>query len=147
MGFLAGQDEEKDDLDLDEEEGDDGGVVVSGPLVLTVPADFVLEESCEDLLKDLCSIIYLHGDERTKARAMLCTIFFKAIHGDFYGARDMMLMSHLQVRSFCPLLNHEMFISPKCISPPSSPLHGNSDKHVGNWLFALFRPQSPPSFS
>lgn len=83
-------------MDLDEDEGEDGGVV-SGPVVLTVPADFVMEESCEDLLKDLCATIYRSGDERTKARAMLCTIFFKAIHGDFYGARDMMLMSHLQV--------------------------------------------------
>ena len=31
---------------------------------------------------------------------MLCSIFFKALRDDFYTARDMMLMSHLQVG--CP---------------------------------------------
>jgi hypothetical protein len=66
---------------------------------LQVPADFVLGENCHVVLQSLVTVCFKHGDERTKARAMLCSIYHKAIHGDFYGGRDLLLMSHLQVRS------------------------------------------------
>lgn len=91
---------EEENLDEEEPTGD----------VSLIPADFHMEESCHALMDSLCStVIYKHGDERTKARALLCSIFFKCIHDDFYTARDMMLMSHLQVP--CAL---SCFLIPNC---------------------------------
>lgn len=48
------------------------------------------------LLEKLTNLIYALGDERLKARTILCHIYYHALHGRFFEARDMMLMSHLQ---------------------------------------------------
>jgi len=45
---------------------------------------------------DLCVLVYRHGDDRTNTRVMLCHISHYAQRGEFYRARDMLLMSHLQ---------------------------------------------------
>ena len=49
-----------------------------------------------ELVKVLCNYLYEHSDGIIKARAMLCQIYFLALHDQYYRARDMMLMSHLQ---------------------------------------------------
>ncbi|KAL9085416.1 MAG: hypothetical protein Q9159_004705 [Coniocarpon cinnabarinum] len=49
-----------------------------------------------DLVRTLCNYLYEHSDGIIKARAMLCQIYFLALHDHYYRARDMMLMSHLQ---------------------------------------------------
>ncbi|OAA61906.1 eukaryotic translation initiation factor 3 subunit [Niveomyces insectorum RCEF 264] len=48
------------------------------------------------LLGVLCRYLFANSDGIIRARAMLCEIYFLALHNDYYRARDMMLMSHLQ---------------------------------------------------
>jgi translation initiation factor 3 subunit C len=71
-------------------------------MVIPVPQDDVMNESSAIALKRLVGVVFNHGDERTKARAMLCHIHHTALHEYVYTARDLMLMSHLQVG--CSLL-------------------------------------------
>ncbi|EPE02161.1 eukaryotic translation initiation factor 3 [Ophiostoma piceae UAMH 11346] len=49
-----------------------------------------------DALSVLCGYLFSNDDGIIRARAMLCEIYFLALHDDYYRARDMMLMSHLQ---------------------------------------------------
>jgi hypothetical protein len=73
------------------------------PIKLTIPQNFHLPECCHKLMQDLVQMIYVHGDERSKARAVLTHIYHKCIHDDFHSARDALLMSHLQARFYPPL--------------------------------------------
>jgi len=66
-------------------------------VTIPVPLDYAMEDNSAVAIKRLVGVVFQHGDERAKARSMLCYIYHKALHGDFYSARDMLLMSHLQV--------------------------------------------------
>ena len=48
------------------------------------------------LLNILCNYLFANSDGILRARAMLCQIYFLALHDEYYKSRDMMLMSHLQ---------------------------------------------------
>jgi translation initiation factor 3 subunit C len=48
------------------------------------------------LVQTLCTYLFQNSEGIIRARAMLCQVYFLALHDHYYKARDMMLMSHLQ---------------------------------------------------
>lgn len=57
-----------------------------------VPEDAPLQE----VVDAISHLIYKHADDKLKRRAMLQQIYSLALHDDFFKARDLMLLSHLQ---------------------------------------------------
>lgn len=55
-----------------------------------------LSAPASELLHVLCTYLYQHDVTVLRTRAMLCHIYHYALHNQFYKARDMLLMSHLQ---------------------------------------------------
>lgn len=48
------------------------------------------------LIQTLCGHLFKESEGIIRARAMLCQVYHLALHDQYYKARDMMLMSHLQ---------------------------------------------------
>ncbi|KAK4106955.1 hypothetical protein N658DRAFT_555704 [Parathielavia hyrcaniae] len=55
-----------------------------------------LSGDAEQLIQTLCNYLFNNSEGIIRARAMLCQIYFLALHNEYYRARDMMLTSHLQ---------------------------------------------------
>ncbi|CAI7615872.1 unnamed protein product [Penicillium discolor] len=49
----------------------------------------------QSLVASICNYLFEHSDGIPRARAMLCQIYFLALHDQYYKSRDLMLMSHL----------------------------------------------------
>jgi len=47
-------------------------------------------------MEQLCVLIYNHGDEMLRIRAMLCRVYHHAMHDRYHEARDMLLATHIQ---------------------------------------------------
>lgn len=50
----------------------------------------------DELVHQLCSYLYKNDTTVLRTRAILCHIYYYALHDQFHTARDMLLMSHLQ---------------------------------------------------
>lgn len=78
---------------IEGEEGDELEAVAAPQVIL--PPNFDLPVEANGLMDSLATTVYLNGNDNQKGQAMLYSVYFKAIHDDFYGARDMLLMSRI----------------------------------------------------
>ena len=60
------------------------------------PSPHTISLNTTEKLSELCQYIFKYGDERTKTRALLVSVYHHSIHDRYYIARDLLLMSHIQ---------------------------------------------------
>ncbi|GMM32764.1 translation initiation factor eIF3 core subunit C [Saccharomycopsis crataegensis] len=54
------------------------------------------KEYADGLVNTLCSVLYRQSNSVYRKKAMLCHIYYYAFNNQYFKARDMLLMSHLQ---------------------------------------------------
>ena len=84
------EDADADVKAVGKEGADDGKVVLELQLVIDQSTTLT------SVNRDLAALVFSYGDERMKARALLCLVFHHSLMGQYHRARDMLLMSHLQ---------------------------------------------------
>ncbi|KAG8530024.1 Translation initiation factor 3 subunit c [Bacidia gigantensis] len=55
-----------------------------------------VEANIDKLVQTLSTFLFKHSADLIRARAYLCQVYYFALHDQYYKARDMLLMSHLQ---------------------------------------------------
>ncbi|EYB95228.1 hypothetical protein Y032_0162g3419 [Ancylostoma ceylanicum] len=64
---------------------------------ITYQENYEGDENVGEIMDRLCKKIYaLDEEKRLRQRAMLCHVYWLALHDEWHRARDLMLMSHLQ---------------------------------------------------
>ena len=53
-------------------------------------------QDVESLVSALCTYLFEKSTDIIRGRAYLCQVYYQALHDQYYRARDMLLMSHLQ---------------------------------------------------
>jgi translation initiation factor 3 subunit C len=74
---------------------DEAGEEAEVEMTLVLPASFELPEKSDGMMEQLAATVYSNGNDNQKGNAVLYSVYFKSIHDDFYGARDMLLMSRM----------------------------------------------------
>lgn len=95
----AGEAAAPEEVEEEDTGGDLGADEVLPPahkVTVPMPMDFSLPEDAGAVMAECTGVVYRLGDDRSKARALLCNVYYLAIHSAYYRARDLLLMSHLQ---------------------------------------------------
>ena len=79
----------------DATDGNDGNDSSDSKVALVLPDSFDLPEKSDGLMEELAATVYSNGNDNQKGNAVLYSVYYKSIHDDFYGARDMLLMSRI----------------------------------------------------
>ena len=77
------------------DDADDADAEAEAETPLVLPASFELPEKSDGMMEQLATTVYSNGNDNQKGNAVLYSVYFKSIHDDFYGARDMLLMSRM----------------------------------------------------